>query len=59
VHAVNIASYGMMYIPSFMNIDTGVQAILRFFLSKLKSCNVGITDGRTYEVRLSSRLKVA
>jgi hypothetical protein len=29
-----------------MQISTGVQAILKFCLSNLKGCNVGITDGR-------------
>jgi hypothetical protein len=29
-----------------MKIDTGVQAMLRFYLSKLRVCNVDITDGR-------------
>jgi hypothetical protein len=26
-------------------IDTGVQVIILFYLSNLKGCNVGITDG--------------
>jgi hypothetical protein len=30
----------------FMKIDVRVQAILRFCLSNLRSCNVGITDGK-------------
>jgi hypothetical protein len=29
-----------------MNIDKGVEGILRFRLSSLKSCNVGITGGK-------------
>jgi hypothetical protein len=41
-----MASGGMIYLPSFMMIDTGVQAILRFRLIKLRGCNIGITDGR-------------
>jgi hypothetical protein len=36
----------MIYIPGFMKSGAGVQAILRFCLSNLISCNVGITDGR-------------
>jgi hypothetical protein len=44
--AVEIASCGMIYFPSSLNIGTGVQAILRFCLSNLKGYNVGITDGR-------------
>jgi hypothetical protein len=27
-----------------MNVDTGVQAILRVFFKNLRDCNVGITD---------------
>jgi hypothetical protein len=37
-----------MYIPSFMKISTGVQAILSFSLSNLRGCNVGITDLEGY-----------
>jgi hypothetical protein len=36
----------MIYLPNFMKIATGVQAILRGFLRNLRGCNVGITDGR-------------
>jgi hypothetical protein len=39
----------MIYITSFMNIGTGVQAILMFCLGNLRSCNVGITDGSIHE----------
>jgi hypothetical protein len=35
-----------IHIQSFMKIDTGVQAILRFCISNFKYRNVGITDGR-------------
>jgi uncharacterized protein YraI len=38
-------SGGMIYIPLFINIGTGVQTILRFCLSTLKGCNVDITGG--------------
>jgi hypothetical protein len=51
IYAVEMASCGMIYLPSFMKIGTGVQAILKFWIRKLKICNVGITDGRDYEVR--------
>jgi hypothetical protein len=44
-YAVVIASYGMINITIFMNIGTGVQAILRFNLSNLRGFNV-ITDGK-------------
>jgi uncharacterized protein YraI len=36
---------GMIYVPSIMKIDIGVQAILRFCIRNLKGCNVAITDG--------------
>lgn len=41
--SLEMASCGMV---SFMKIGAGVQAILRFYLSNLRSCNVGITDWR-------------
>jgi hypothetical protein len=44
-NAVEVASYGIIYIPSLMKIGIGVQAILRFCLRNLRACNVGITDG--------------
>jgi hypothetical protein len=43
---LEMGSGGMIYIPSLMKTGTGVQAILRFCLSNLNGCNVGITDGR-------------
>jgi hypothetical protein len=46
MYAVEMASGGMIYIPSFMKIDTGVQAIRNVFLSNFRGCNVGIADGR-------------
>jgi hypothetical protein len=36
----------MICIPSFMTIDTDVQAMLRSCLSNFRGCSVGITDGR-------------
>jgi hypothetical protein len=44
-YIVKIASGGMKYIPSFMKIGTGVQAILRFCLRNLRGSDV-ITNGR-------------
>jgi hypothetical protein len=41
-----MASGGMTYIPGFMKIVTGVQAILRFFHRNVRGCSVGITDVR-------------
>jgi hypothetical protein len=35
-----------IYIASFMNIGTVIQAILRLCLRNLRGSNVGITDGR-------------
>jgi hypothetical protein len=37
---------GMIYTPSFMQIDRGFQAVAWFCLSKLEGCTVGITDGK-------------
>jgi hypothetical protein len=44
--AIEMASCGMIYVPSFMKIGAGVQAILRCCLKKLTGCSVGITGGR-------------
>jgi hypothetical protein len=30
-YAIEMASSGMIYVPSFMNIDIGFETILRFF----------------------------
>jgi hypothetical protein len=46
MYAIEMASCGMIYLPSSMKIATGVQEILRFCLRNLTGCNVGITDGR-------------
>jgi hypothetical protein len=43
-YTVEMAPDGMIYLPRFMKFCTGVQAILRFHLSNLNGCNVGITD---------------
>jgi hypothetical protein len=50
VYAVEMASCGiiLVYVPSFMKIGAGVQAILRFRLRKLRACIVGISDGRDF-----------
>jgi hypothetical protein len=40
----------MIHIPIFMKIGTGFHGILRFYLSNLKGCNVGITDGIIYKL---------
>jgi hypothetical protein len=48
VYAVEMASCGMIYIPSFIMTGAGLQAILRVFLKNLRGCNAGITDGRGF-----------
>jgi hypothetical protein len=56
-YAVGMASCGMIYVPSFMKIGTGVQAVLKLCLRNLRGCNVGITDGRdlfNYAVKMDS-----
>jgi hypothetical protein len=45
-YAVEMASCGMMYIPSFMKIGMDVHAMLMFCLSNLRVFNVDITNGR-------------
>jgi hypothetical protein len=45
-YAVGMASCGMIYLPGFIKICIGVQALLEFCLRNLNGCNVGITAGR-------------
>jgi hypothetical protein len=45
-YTIEMASDGMIYIPSLMKIGIDVEVILRFCLRNMRSCNVGITDGR-------------
>jgi hypothetical protein len=45
MYAVEMISGGMIWIPSFIMIGTGVQAILRFDIRNFRGCNVGVTDG--------------
>jgi hypothetical protein len=47
---VEMASGGMIYIPSFMKISTDAQAILRFCLKNLRGCSVGFLMGGIYEM---------
>jgi hypothetical protein len=44
MHVIEVASCGSIYLPSFMEIATGIQAILRFCLSSLNGCDVGVAD---------------
>jgi hypothetical protein len=46
MYSIEIDSFGMIYLASFVKIGTGIQAILRFCLRNLKGSNVGITDRR-------------
>jgi hypothetical protein len=39
-HTVEMASDGTIYIPSFMKIGSGIQAIL------MRGCSVDITNGK-------------
>jgi hypothetical protein len=43
-YAIQMGSGGIIYIPSILKIGTGIQVTLRFWLSNLNVCNVGITD---------------
>jgi hypothetical protein len=42
--SIPVGSGGMIYVPSFVKIGAGIQAILRFWFSNLNDCNVSITD---------------
>jgi hypothetical protein len=46
MHAIEMASCGVMYLTSFVKIGTGVQGVLRFCFRNMKACNDGITDGQ-------------
>jgi hypothetical protein len=45
-YTVMMASDGMIYIPSFVKIESGFQVILSYYIDKLKCCSVGITNGK-------------
>jgi hypothetical protein len=45
-YAIKMGSGAMIYIPNFIKIGIGVQAVLRFCLRNLRGHNIGITDGR-------------
>jgi hypothetical protein len=44
-YSVEMASCGVIYIPSFLKTGSGILVILRVHLSNLRGCNIGITDG--------------
>jgi hypothetical protein len=41
---------GMIYLPSFMKLDTGAQAILRLPLGNLKAVKLVLLMGGIYEL---------
>jgi hypothetical protein len=43
-YAIDMNSCVMIFIQSFMKIDAGVQALLRFGFSNLRGCSFGITE---------------
>jgi hypothetical protein len=43
-YTVEMASDGIMYIPSFMTFGFGIRLILRASVNNLRGCNVGFTD---------------
>jgi hypothetical protein len=45
---VEMTSYGMIRIPSFVKIGTGIKAVLRFGLRNFGGCNIGITNVRNF-----------
>jgi hypothetical protein len=45
MYAAEMAIYDMMH-NTFHEEGTSVQAILRYSLSSLNGCNIGITDGK-------------
>jgi hypothetical protein len=46
MYVVEMPSCGMIFLQSCQKIGKGVEGILRFCLSSLKGCDVGISDGR-------------
>jgi hypothetical protein len=44
-YVIELALCGMIYVPSFLKINTRVQAILKFCLRNFRGCYVGIADG--------------
>jgi hypothetical protein len=50
MYAVEMASCDMINLLSFIEIATGVQAILRFCLRNMKGCNVGNAHGRDFSL---------
>jgi hypothetical protein len=42
-YTVEMPSCGMIFVPSFIKIGIGAEAILWFGFKNLRDCNVGIT----------------
>jgi hypothetical protein len=42
---LDMTSCGMIYIPSFIKIGTGLKEILKFCLGNFRGCVVGSRDG--------------
>jgi hypothetical protein len=45
-YTAEMASGGMIYVPCFIKIGTGVQAILRLCFRNVRGYNISITGGR-------------
>jgi hypothetical protein len=45
-YAIKMMLSGMIYVPSFIKIGTGVEAILRYNIRNLRGCNASIDAGR-------------
>jgi hypothetical protein len=45
MYAVEMPSCGIIFLPSFIKIGTGIQVILRFCVSNLIGCNICKTKG--------------
>jgi hypothetical protein len=48
--AAEMASCGIIHVPSEMKIGAAIQAILRYCLRNVRVCNIGITDGRDLSI---------
>jgi hypothetical protein len=46
LYAIEMTLSGIIFLPSFVKMGTGVEEMIRFCLSNnLNGCNVGIFDG--------------
>jgi hypothetical protein len=58
LYAVEMASCGVIYLPSFMKIGSGVEAILRFCLRNVRGCDVCVTEERNSVIMPLRRAQV-